>query len=62
MRAGVPPVEQSVRAKSAKAIKKGFYEPFGGEEILVVKQGNRLSVMPVALTVARKILGMAGAG
>lgn len=35
---------------------------FGEEEIWVVKRGNRLSVMPVEEAVARKILGMAGAG
>ena len=32
---------------------------FDPQEILVVKRGNRLSVMPVEEAVARKILGMA---
>ncbi|HEY9804780.1 MAG TPA: EVE domain-containing protein [Leptolyngbyaceae cyanobacterium] len=33
-------------------------EKFSSEELLVVKQGNRLSVMPVADVVAQKILTM----
>lgn len=34
-------------------------QTFSPEELLVVKQGNRLSVMPVAEEVAKKILKMA---
>lgn len=33
-------------------------QTFSPDELLVVKQGNRLSVMPVAPEVAEKILGM----
>jgi predicted RNA-binding protein with PUA-like domain len=35
-------------------------QKFSGEELLVVKKGNRLSVMPVATEVAKKILDFAG--
>ncbi|BAY38682.1 hypothetical protein NIES2111_30300 [Nostoc sp. NIES-2111] len=35
-------------------------EKFSADELLVVKQGNRLSVMPVADIVAQKILAMTG--
>lgn len=33
-------------------------EEFSAEELMVVRTGNRLSVMPVSLTVANKILTM----
>ncbi|GAB4466498.1 MAG: EVE domain-containing protein [Elainellaceae cyanobacterium] len=37
-------------------------QTFSSEELLVVRQGNRLSVMPVDATVAEKILKLAKAG
>jgi predicted RNA-binding protein with PUA-like domain len=51
-------VVEFVEAFSAMLTLKTLQEEFSADEILVVRRGNRLSVMPVALEVAEKLIAM----
>ncbi|QLE58606.1 EVE domain-containing protein [Nostoc sp. TCL26-01] len=51
-------VVEFVKAFSEPISLTTLKEKFTSEELMVVRQGNRLSVMPVTEAVAQKILGM----
>jgi predicted RNA-binding protein with PUA-like domain len=51
-------VVEFVEAFSSPILLSILKEKFSAEELMLVKQGNRLSVMPISETVALKILAM----